>query len=309
MSTESTALAIREPQALQRRTMRPPLAFTSDERQMIRDSFMPGASEPEARAMIAIAEHMRLNPFKRQIHFVQRWNKDLGRMVWAFQTAIDGFRSMAEDTGEFCGSDEPEFTFEERIDPATGEPTGKRELVARVRVYRRDFDRPFIGVARYTEFVQTTKDGNPNSMWQRGPRNMLAKCAEAQAIRKAFPQDLAGVYADDEMPERDVSPPSVVRGDVRPLAAAPQPVDAEIVEPWPARFAGAADESTLAQLLAAYQKVKEKLTAAERKESQAAYLARKKAIEEAARASEPAHDPATGEVVPAAEERTPGEEG
>jgi phage recombination protein Bet len=321
MSIESTALAIRDPQALatpQRRTMRPPLSFNPDERQMIRDSFMPGASEPEAKAMIAIAEHMRLDPFKRQIHFVKRWNADLQREVWAFQTAIDGFRSMAEDTGEFIGSDEPEFNFEDRIDPATGEPTGKKELVARVRVYRKDFEKPFVGIARYTEFVQTKKDGSPNSMWARAPRNMLAKCAEAQAFRKAFPQDLAGVYSDDEVrEERDVSPPSVVRGDVRPLQSLPAaaPVDAEVVEKkdWPAAFRAAADESALATTLSAYQKVKERLTTGERKAAQEAFKARKGELEAAARTAdqkEPEHDPATGEVVPPAEvEREPGAEG
>lgn len=324
MNNESTALAIRDPQALatpQRRTMRPPLSFSNDERQMIRDSFMLGASEGEARALIAIAEHMRLDPFKRQIHFVQRWNKDAGKMIWAFQTSIDGFRSMAEDTGEFIGSDEPEFTFEETVNPETGEPTGKRELVARVRVYRKDFDKPFVGVARYTEFVQTTKEGRPNSMWARAPRNMLAKCAEAQAFRKAFPQDLAGVYSDDEVrDERDVSPPSVVRGDVRPLQSLPAaPVDAEVVEKppakqWPAEFFGAPSEDALIATLAAYQKVKEKLTTEQRKQAQAAYKERKAQLEAAARARETADpgtqvDPATGEVVPPAEEREVGAEG
>lgn len=323
MSTESTALTIRDPQALttpQRRSMRPPLSFGSDERQMIRDSFMPGASEGEAKAMIAVAEHMRLDPFKRQIHFVKRWNSELKREVWAFQTSIDGFRSMAEDTGEFCGTDEPEFTFEDCVNPATGEPTGKKELVARVRVHRKDFDKPFVGVARYSEFVQLTREGHPNSMWARAPRNMLAKCAEAQAFRKAFPQDLAGVYSDDEMrEERDVTPArSVTSSDVRPLQSLPAgPVDAEVVEKkdWPAAFRGAANEDALAAVLSGYQKVKEKLTTEERKQAQAAFKERKGQLEAAARVAESAApgeqvDPATGEVVPPAEgEREPGAEG
>jgi len=319
-TSSTTALALRQPTQLAERTMRAPLSFSDDERQMIRDSFMPGASEGEAKAMIAIAEHMRLDPFKRQIHFVKRWNPELQREVWAFQTAIDGFRSMAEDTGEFRGSDEPEFSFEERVDPATGAPSGKKELVARVRVHRKDFDVPFVGVARYSEFVQTKKDGTPNRMWATAPHNMLAKCAEAQAFRKAFPQSLAGVYTDDELAERDVTP-RVAPADVKPIAGAAKPavVDADLVKPvdWPATFRAAGTEDELAAALTAYQKVKEGLSKELRTSSQAAYKQRKAELEAAARAQEQAEpgeqvDPGTGEVVPApaAEAaREPGAEG
>jgi hypothetical protein len=82
-------------------------------------------------------------------------------------------------------------------------------------------------VAHYAEYVQVKKDGKANSMWAKMSCNQLAKCAEALAIRKAFPEDLAGLYAPEEM--QQASQPA-------PVVAAPAEavvVEAQVVErPW-----------------------------------------------------------------------------
>lgn len=64
---------------------------------------------------------------------------------------------------------------------------------------RSDFKDPLYSVARYDAFVQKTKDGSPNQMWAKMGDLMLAKCAEMQALRKAFPAELSGVYGVEEM--------------------------------------------------------------------------------------------------------------
>lgn len=175
--------------------------FSPEQEKMIRDMFLAGAPAGEAAVLMEIAKARRLNPFTKQIHFVKRWDGMKQQEVWSAQIGIDGLRAQAERTGKYDGQDEPEY---ER-DPKTGALTA-----CRVRVYRKDWGRPAVGVAYWTEYVQTKKDGKPNAAWSRMPHVMLAKCAEALAIRKAFPEDTSGLYIPEELgggEEKEINPP------------------------------------------------------------------------------------------------------
>ena len=176
------------------RTSAAPLTFTEDQSQMIRDAYANGATDGEFAVLMEIAKARRLNPLLKQVHFVKRWDKDKARMVWATQVSIDGLRAIAERTGLYAGQDEPEFI---------ENPDGSLKL-CKVRVWRKDWPRPAVGIAHWDEYVQTTKDKQtgkvrPNEMWARMRHVMLAKCAEALALRKAFPEDMSGLYTGDEM--------------------------------------------------------------------------------------------------------------
>lgn len=164
-----------------------------------------GAKDLAPRAVIAkfmhTCERTGLDPLARQIYCIGRLGRD--GIEWSIQTAIDGFRVIAERTSKYAGQDAAEWL------TSTGEwvPVfvkalhGEHPLAARVTVYRHDWnpDKPAVGVATWDEYAQTTKKGELTAMWrQRGP-GQLAKCAEALALRKAFPQDLSGVFTDDEM--------------------------------------------------------------------------------------------------------------
>lgn len=206
----------------------PALEFTDEQRQMIRDTFANGASDEEFAVLMEIARARRLNPLLRQIHFVSRWDSEKRRPVWAAQVSIDGLRAIAERTGLYAGQDEPEFV---------ENPDGTLRL-CKVRVYRKDWARPAVGIAYWTEYVQTMRDkatgkNRPTAMWLRMPHTMLSKCAEALALRKAFPEDMSGLYTTEEMmqatnpfpqvPYAMVPAPHAAR---RPLAPAVPPVAA-----------------------------------------------------------------------------------
>jgi hypothetical protein len=103
------------------------------------------------------------------------------------QVSIDGFRLIAERTGNYAGQDEPEFVMNEQ----------NQMIAAKVTVYKFSPSGQrypaAVGVAYWGEYAQNSP------MWSKMPRTMLAKCAEALALRKAFPQELSGLYTSEEM--------------------------------------------------------------------------------------------------------------
>ncbi len=166
-----------------------PTDFGPEHMAIVREAFAPGASEAEFAVMWAGAKARGLDPVRKQIHFVCRFDNQKQRDVWSSQVSIDGFRAIAEATGKYDGQDEPEFEYDKE----------ERLIIARVRVWRKDIGRPFVGVARWSEYVQTKSGGAPTHMWAKMEHTMLAKCAEALGLRKAFPEPLAGLYTGDEM--------------------------------------------------------------------------------------------------------------
>lgn len=185
-----------------------PLEWTPEQRKMIRDTYANGASDSEFSMLMSIASVRQLDPIKRQIWFVKRWDSMKRCEVWAPQTSIDGLRTIAQRTGLYDGQDEPEFVSEHK--------SGRLEF-CRVKVYRKDWTRPAVGIAYWSEYAAKKKDGSVTQMWAEKPHVMIAKCAEALGLRKAFPEDTAGLYVAEEMPPQDAQEPR------RELRAPPSP--------------------------------------------------------------------------------------
>ena len=172
------------------------LEFTPEQQEMIRNSIANGMSNAEFGVFVAVCKARKLSPLLKQIHPVKRYDSNKRAEVWTYQVAIDGFRVIAQRTGEYDGQDEPEYEMS---------ADGKTLISCTVRVWRKGISRPFFGKARYSEYVQKTRDGDVNAMWSKMPFNQLAKCAEALALRKAFPEDLSGLYTDEEMEQADAA--------------------------------------------------------------------------------------------------------
>ena len=158
------------------------------------------APRPVVAKFLHTCQRTGLDPLARQIYCIGRFGRD--GIEWSIQTAIDGFRVTAERSKVYAGQDAAEWLTEsgEWVPAFVRALHGGHPLAARVAVYRSDWDRdrPAVGIATWDEYAQTKRNGDLTEMWkQRGP-GQLAKCAEALALRKAFPQDLSGVYTDDE---------------------------------------------------------------------------------------------------------------
>lgn len=177
------------------------LRFSNDDKNLILDTCMGGATAEEAGPLIAIAELRGLNPLLGECHFVKQWDSLRGRDIWSIRISIDTMRARAEETGQYAGQDEPQYEY--------SDDNKDIPVLARVRVYRHDWTRPCVAVARYDEYVQTNKDGKPNKMWTKMSHNQLAKCAEALALRKAFPKQLSKLYTAEEMAQMENDRPAM----------------------------------------------------------------------------------------------------
>lgn len=165
--------------------------YSQEQVGLLKRTVCKGATDDEFLLFISQCRRTGLDPFARQIHAVKRWDKQQGRDVMAIQTGIDGYRLIAERTGLYAGNDDPVYDKEDADHPNKATVTVWK-MVDGQRV-------AFTRSARWKEFVQTKKDGSVTQFWARMPYLMLGKVAEALALRAAFPQELSGIYTNEEM--------------------------------------------------------------------------------------------------------------
>ncbi|SMB89138.1 phage recombination protein Bet [Deinococcus hopiensis] len=174
---------------------------------LIRNMLAPETNDQEFQLYMEVARALGLSPLQRQIHAVMRWDAASKRKKMVIQTGIDGYRLIAARTGAHVGTTDAVYGPTNKDGyPAWAQVTVKKLVHGHIAEYP--------ATAFWDEYVQTTKENKPNSMWASRPKGQLSKCAEALALRKAFPAELSGVYTDTEMEQAD-SP--------APAAAAPAP--------------------------------------------------------------------------------------
>lgn len=167
-------------------------SFSTEEIAIIRRLMPRGATEEDLQLLLSFSQKTGLDPILRQV-WVNKRDTGPAQPI----ATIDGLRTIAIRSGEYQGQTKPEWcdrdgTFRDVWTQDTP------PAAARVGVYRKGFQEPVYGVARYQDYVVVT-NGHPNFMWQKMAAAQTLKCAESLALRKAFPELLSGVYSDDEM--------------------------------------------------------------------------------------------------------------
>jgi len=202
------------------------VTYSDNSLALIKRTVAADCNTDEFNIFIHMARALNLDPLRRQIYaFVfSKDNPDKRRM--SIITGIDGFRAIAERTGNYRpDEDEPTYETDDGL-KGPNNPAGIVKATVRVWKYSHGAWHKVTASAYWDEYAPLKEqwaydeakgkkaptgrfslDNSGN--WPKMPRVMIAKCAEAQALRKAWPDDFSNVYADEEVDRvrvLDISP-------------------------------------------------------------------------------------------------------
>lgn len=194
-------------------------ALAMDEAELIsvlESSLYPGAKPESIKLVISYCRAAGLDPIQKPVHIVPMSVKKGDGYEWrdVVMPGIGLYRTKAARTGQHAGTSEPEFG------PDVTTKLGGVEITfpswCRVVVRRRlpsGEHAEFAAVERWLENYATAKRDSeaPNAMWRKRPYAQLAKCAEAQALRKAFPE-IGSEATADEMAGKVIDDAGIIEG-------------------------------------------------------------------------------------------------
>jgi phage recombination protein Bet len=193
--------------------------FSKQDLQLIKRTVAADTNDDEFRLFVDYCRALQLDPRRKQIYCLV-YNRDKpDKRKMSIIVGIDGFRSIAARTGNYRPDDEePKYEINSELVGPTN-PAGLVKASVKVWQFSHGSWFPVTGSAYWNEFVplesewawdeaagkkKPTGKKKPGGKWSDMPHLMLAKVAEAQALRKAWPDNFTGVYAPEEMDQANV---------------------------------------------------------------------------------------------------------
>lgn len=205
--------------------------YTGSQLGLIKRTVAADCNDLEFDLYMEVARRVGLDPFRKQIYAVVYNKKDHEKRKMAIITGIDGFRAVAARNRDYRPDDqEPVIVYDEAAKDLETNPLGIVKAV--VRAYKLAPNGEWhavVGTAHWDEFAPLKEEWayseqagkraptgrftlDATSNWKKMARVMIAKVAEAQALRRGWPEDLSGIYAPEEMERQmvDITPSAEV---------------------------------------------------------------------------------------------------
>lgn len=205
-----------------------PREYSASQLDLVKRTVAADCNTDEFNLFVEVCKRVGLDPFRRQIYAVVYSKDKPDKRKMSIITGIDGFRAVAARNRDYRPDDEePKIVYDPALKDPTMNPLGIEKAVVRAFKLAPNGEwHPVIGIAYWDEFAPIEQEvewvdtgdvwadsGKPKkekrltgngklpatSKWRSMARIMIAKCAEAQALRKGWPEDLSGVYAPEEM--------------------------------------------------------------------------------------------------------------
>lgn len=197
--------------------------------EVLESSLYPGASRQSIKMVLGYCRASGLDPMRKPVHIVPMWDNKAKRMRDVTMPGIGLYRTDAARTGEHVGTDEPIFGPMVDYDLSGIKVTVPEWCKVTVYRLKNGLKCAYTATEYWIENYATAgKDSTaPNNMWKKRGRGQLAKCAEAQALRKGFPE-VGNQPTADEMEGKtlDMGPAEVVQPPIAPPALIAWPADA-----------------------------------------------------------------------------------
>lgn len=192
---------------------------------VLQSSLYPGANPASIRMVLGYCKAAGLDPMQKPVHIVPMWDAKAGSMRDVVMPGVNLYRTQASRSNQMAGISDPEFG------PIVTQNIGGQDITypewCRVTVKRllangmvAEFSATEFWLENYAVKGGKEKSVAPNAMWTKRPRGQIAKCAEAQALRKAFPEIASGATAEEmegkAIVPADEAPPQALQ----PLAPA-----------------------------------------------------------------------------------------
>lgn len=164
----------------------------TNDKKFLRNTIAPDLSEEEFEFFEEFCKRRRLDPLSRHVWPVKRWNKNLRKNILTIQTGIDGYRLIAKRTEKIAPGKGVEFKYKEDGSLFSAEFFIK--TITNDGIWHETS-----AIALFDEYVQRDKLGSPTAFWKTKGHIMLSKCAESLVLRREFPEELSGLYTQEEM--------------------------------------------------------------------------------------------------------------